>query len=584
MSGTKWTNEQWDAITAKDCNLLVAAAAGAGKTAVLVERIIKKITDEDNPIDIDRLLVVTFTNAAATEMRERIADAISKVLEKNPDSNFIRRQLILLSKASITTLHSFCTEVIRNNFQRLDIDPNFKIADETESTLMKLEALNDVFEKQYEDKNNTAFFDLLVSFGENRGHERLMDMVLELHTFVQSSPWPQEWLKSTVDEFNIAGDIDFGSTKWGKILISSVKIELEGIRNMMLQALEIIKSEYTLENYIDLFNEEINIIEYLLSLTCSTDQEGVWDRIFYTIDSIEFSRLPRCGKDVDKTKQSRVRKIRDSMKESIKKLREKVFVGSSQDIIKDLRSTYPRLCCLIDLVINLMQRYSEIKKRREVFDFNDLEHLCLEILTEKDDTGKLKPSDIARNYREKFSEILVDEYQDSNYVQEMIINAVSTKDEGKPNVFMVGDVKQSIYRFRQARPELFLEKYNNYSVEKESLFRKILLYKNFRSRKSVVDAINYVFSQIMSVNVGELDYTETEKLNPGAIYPDIDEDLVLDNNAEVHLIQTEVGENHVIDMGEENDKAYEPEAGIETDMEEEEFIDNIQCEARVVAK
>ena len=265
MSGTKWTNEQWDAITAKDCNLLVAAAAGAGKTAVLVERIIKKITDEDNPIDIDRLLVVTFTNAAATEMRERIADAISKVLEKNPDSNFIRRQLILLSKASITTLHSFCTEVIRNNFQRLDIDPNFKIADETESTLMKLEALNDVFEKQYEDKNNSAFFDLLDSFGENRGDERLMDMVLELHTFVQSSPWPQEWLKSTVDEFNIAGDIDFGSTKWGKILISSVKIELEGIRNMMLQALEIIKSEYTLENYIDLFNEEINIIEYLLS-------------------------------------------------------------------------------------------------------------------------------------------------------------------------------------------------------------------------------------------------------------------------------------------------------------------------------
>lgn len=577
MSGVKWTNEQWDAITARDCNLLVAAAAGAGKTAVLVERIIKKITDEENPTDIDKLLVVTFTNAAATEMRERIADAISKVLEEKPDSNYIRRQLILLNKASIMTLHSFCTEVIRSNFQSLDIDPGFRIADETESTLMKLEALNEVFEEQYENENNSAFFDLLDSFGGNRGDERLMDLVLELHSFVQSSPWPEEWLETMVNEFNIVEDKDFGATRWGRVLLSAVKIELEGIKNMMLQALEIIKSEPGLENYTDLFREETGYIEGLLSIFNRTDGNNTWDTLYHFLNSIEFARLPRTGKDVDKSRQEQVKKCRDAMKESIKRLKEKVVTGTSRDLAEDLRRLYPRLRCLKNLVIDLMQKYAEIKKRREVLDFNDLEHLCLEILTRKDETGDLAPSDIALKYREKFAEILVDEYQDSNYVQELIIKAISKEDEGKPNIFMVGDVKQSIYRFRQARPELFLEKYNTYSLEKESPFRKILLYKNFRSRKSVVDAINYIFNQIMSVNVGELDYTDTEKLNAGAVYPDIPGDMFIDHKTEIHLIQTDSDKNSSVQV-------YDSEDDSDAKNEEEGIIDNIQTEARLIAK
>ena len=332
---------------------------------------------------------------------------------------------------------------------------------------MKLEALNEVFEEQYENENNSAFFDLLDSFGGNRGDERLMDLVLELHSFVQSSPWPEEWLETMVNEFNIVEDKDFGATRWGRVLLSAVKIELEGIKNMMLQALEIIKSEPGLENYTDLFREETGYIEGLLSIFNRTDGNNTWDTLYHFLNSIEFARLPRTGKDVDKSRQEHVKKCRDAMKESIKRLKEKVVTGTSRDLAEDLRRLYPRLRCLKNLVIDLMQKYAEIKKRREVLDFNDLEHLCLEILTRKDETGDLAPSDIALKYREKFAEILVDEYQDSNYVQELIIKAISKEDEGKPNIFMVGDVKQSIYRFRQARPELFLEKYNTYSLEKK---------------------------------------------------------------------------------------------------------------------
>ena len=581
MSGTKWTNEQWDAITARDCNLLVAAAAGAGKTAVLVERIIKKITDEENPTDIDKLLIVTFTNAAATEMRERIANAVSKILETNPDSKFIQRQLILLSKASITTLHSFCTDVIRSNFQSINIDPNFRIADETESTLMKLEALNDLFEEQYEKEDNEIFFQLLESYGSNRGDELLMDMVLELYDFIQSSPWPEEWLNETIGKFDIPVGTDFGSTKWGEILLSTVKLELEGLKDMMTQAVNIINMEYGLENYLEVYHQELTIIQSLLDTASNVNDEegvldGVWDKLYYSLNGIEFARLPRCKKDADKGMQQQVKKIRDDMKDCIKKLRDKIITGSSAEIISDLRKLHPLMKCLADLVIGLSEKYAEKKARRQTLDFNDLEHVCLEILTVKDQYGRIKPSDIALKYRERFSEILVDEYQDSNLVQEIIINTISKVDEGKPNIFMVGDVKQSIYRFRQARPELFLEKYHSYSNEKSDLFRKILLYKNFRSRKSVLDAINYIFKQAMSVNVGELEYTDKEELNSGALYQEpSNQEFIVGGKTELHLIHT--GENKdEVSRGEDNQELQGDE--------EEEIIDKIQCEARVVAR
>ncbi|HHV59049.1 MAG TPA: helicase-exonuclease AddAB subunit AddA [Clostridiaceae bacterium] len=594
MAENKWTGEQWEAITGKDCNLLVAAAAGAGKTAVLVERIIRKITDEENPVDIDRLLVVTFTNAAATEMRERIAEAISERLEKNPGSVNIQRQLTLLGKASITTIHSFCLEVIRSNFQHINIDPGFRIADETESQLLKLEALSEVFEEQYENEN-ADFFELLECYGGNRDDQALQDMVLNLYGFIQSSPWPEEWLEKMTESMNVPDGTDFGETPWGRVLLDSVKLELEGLREMMTRALHLIgdspqaskkgqdsgglsPSASGLEKYQAVYMEDLANVDAMLKLL-NEGNEMQWDSIFHALQSIEFATLPRCGKEVDREKQEIVKKIRDDVKARIKKLREKMVTAGSTEIIYDLKALYPKMKCLAGLVNLLAEKYAEKKSRKSVVDFNDLEHFCLEILSVKGEDGNLKPSGTALGYRERFAEILVDEYQDSNLVQEIIISMISRADTDKPNVFMVGDVKQSIYRFRQARPELFLDKYNTYSPDKGNPFRKILLFKNFRSRREVVDAVNFLFKQIMSVNVGELDYTNTEALNSGAVFAEIGrEDMMAGGETELHLIQTGGGD----DISAVENEGEEGQEDADEGQEDEEMLDNVQCEARLV--
>ncbi|MGI6084845.1 MAG: helicase-exonuclease AddAB subunit AddA, partial [Acetivibrionales bacterium] len=581
MSETRWTTEQWDAITARDCNLLVAAAAGAGKTAVLVERIIRKITDENNPVDIDKLLIVTFTNAAAAEMRERIADAISSYLESNKGSEQIQRQMALLGKASITTIHSFCTEVIRSNFQNINIDPYFRIADETESTLMKLEALDEVFEEQYEIEENRDFYHLLESYCGNRDDRELMDIVLNLYTFIQSNPWPEVWLEEMTEALKIPEGTDFAGTIWGKALLSATRIELEGMRDMLARAIEIIKTGFGIEKYLPVYQEDLANIEKLIMLLDrggKAHSQNIWDDLYSAIDSIVFSTLPKADRDADKYKQEIVKSIRDDVKKRVKKLSEETINAASDELSGDLRALYANMKCLCHLTVKFSEKYAGKKSRRSVLDFNDLEHYCLELLSVKDPAGKIKPSETAIKYRERFEEIMVDEYQDSNMVQEIIINMISKADINKPNVFMVGDVKQSIYRFRQARPELFMEKYNTYSKGKESLFRKILLYKNFRSRKNVVDAVNFIFSQIMSVNAGELDYTENEALNPGAYYPENEcENTVLGGSTELHLIRTDV-------PNDETDEIIDEINNEEVGVQEEEMLDSIQCEARMVAR
>jgi len=575
----KWTEEQWEAITGNDGNLLVAAAAGAGKTAVLVERIIRKITDEKNPVDIDRLLVVTFTNAAATEMRERIAEAISERVEKDPGSVNIQRQLTLLGKASITTIHSFCLDVIRSNFQQINIDPGFRIADETESQLMKLEALSEVFDEQYE-IGNAEFFELLECYGGNRDDRALQDMVLSLYDFIQSSPWPEEWLEKMTENLNVPDGTDFGETPWGKVLLDTVKIEFEGLKKMMTHALDILKYAQGLEKYQAVYMDDLANIEAVLKLFNESGKTQ-WDSIFNAINNIEFATLPRCGKEVDKGKQEIVKKIRDDVKQEIKKLREKIVISDSEEIIIDMKNLYPKMKYFAGLVKQLAQKYEKKKNYKSVVDFNDLEHFCLEILTEKAEDGSVKPSKVALGYKERFEEILVDEYQDSNLVQENIIGMISRKDTVRPNVFMVGDVKQSIYRFRQAKPELFLEKYNTYSPDRGNPYRKILLFKNFRSRKEVVDAVNFLFKQIMSVSVGELDYTDTEALNPGAVFPEKDrEDMIVGGEAELHLIQT--GDKE--DMTAFENESEEGQQNGDEDETDEEMLDNVQCEARLVAR
>ncbi len=589
MADTNWTKEQQAAIWEKDCNLLVAAAAGAGKTAVLVERIIQKIIDDRNPIDIDSLLVVTFTNAAATEMRERIGAAISKAIDEKKASRNINRQLALLNKASITTIHSFCLEVIRNNFQSIDIDPNFRILDETEASLMKLETLNELFEEIYEDEeNNQAFFDLLEAYGTNRDDEKLQEMVLNIYSYIQSYPWPEQWLLEQTEYFNPGITRDFGSTEWGRVIISTAGLRLEGFKSILETACSSLKYAVGLEKYLPVFYEDSDKLTGLLELFNAgnsgrepLDSQGEygyvnWDEIYNYLSNYEFGRLPNCGKEADKQLQEQVKKTRDEIKTYIKGLKDEVFFQKSEEIISDLKQMYPLLECLSGLVVEFEKRYSSRKRMKAAVDFNDLEHFCLKILTEVNENGKPAPSPVAAAYKDKFSEILVDEYQDGNMVQEIIINMLSREDRGNPNVFMVGDVKQSIYRFRQAKPELFMKKYNSYSSVSDGLYRKIQLFKNFRSRKEVVDGVNFIFEQIMSESVGELDYDEKEKLNPAAIFPDnLEKNFIVGGDVELHLVETSSVQSYEDDLEDEEEQAG--------DIEEEEILDNIQKEARMVA-
>lgn len=572
MAETRWTEEQLWAITERGRNLLVAAAAGAGKTAVLVERVIGRIMDEKDPLDIDQMLIVTFTNAAASEMRERIGDALSKALEASPGSKRLLRQITLLNKANITTIHSFCLEVIRENVQYLELDPGFRISDETEATLMKLEAVEELFDDRYEEENvSEDFLRLIECYSGNRDDKALQEMVIALYEFVQSSPWPEIWLREKAESFNLSEGADFGQTLWADIIFENIALELAGLKGSMEDALRTIRLAQGLAPYLDAFEDDLaNMVS--LQKAC---ESKVWDDLFHCFNTLEFKKLKSCGKDADKEKQKQVYDIRNDVKDQLKNISEKVLTAGSAELVKDLRNLYPLMNCISGLVVELGERYGAKKREKTLLDFNDLEHLCLQILT--DGSG---PSKTAAYYRDRFEEILVDEYQDSNLVQEAIIGRISGQDGEAPNVFMVGDVKQSIYRFRQAKPELFLEKYLSYPAETGGKSRKIQLFKNFRSREEVISAVNFVFRQVMSKTVGELEYDENEALNLGADYK-APEDGVAVGPVELHIIHlNRVEEEKEAEPGSEDTEETE-EGG---DRGEEEEPDAIQAEARAVTK
>ncbi|STB01101.1 helicase-exonuclease AddAB subunit AddA [Clostridium baratii] len=561
MGETKWTKEQLKAIDTRRCNLLVAAAAGSGKTAVLVERIIKIVTDEKNPVDIDKLLVVTFTSAAAAEMRERIAAAITKALERNPSSKSLQRQLTLLSRANITTMHSFCLDVIKNNFHTIDLDPAFRIGDETEGTLLKNEILDEMFEDYYE-KDDMEFFNLVEAYSGSKDDEKLKEMVLDLYRFSMSGPWPEKWLIEKAEEFNIFSLEELDKTVWVEVLKNDINMEVDSFINLYYKAIEMINDTEGIEEYLDTFNDELSrIISLKESLNLGLSE--IYDKLF----KISFGRLKsiRKNKVSDVDAQNLVKSIRDEVKKKICKLQDDIFMLSPTEMLEGINLTYPFMKKLSEITLEFSKRFSERKKEKNMLDFNDLEHLCLRILIDKTEDGDTIPSKVSENFRKLFDEVLVDEYQDSNNVQEAIINLVSRKNTDNPNVFMVGDVKQSIYRFRQAKPELFLEKYNTYSRNDEGKNKVIQLYKNFRSREEVINAVNYIFKEVMSLNVGELEYTEDEALNLGANFKELNEEGAY-KGGEVEL--------HILDKN----------ITSENEDEDEEDIDSINLEARVVAR
>ncbi len=524
---------------------------GSGKTAVLVERIINKIVNEK--IDIDKILVVTFTNAAASEMRSRVMEAIYKYLDKNPNDEHMQKQIILMGKSNICTIHSFCLEVIKNNFYEIDISPNFRIGDQTEIDLLKQEVLEDIFESKYESENE-EFLRLINTYTNYRGDEILKELILKIYRFIGSSPFPEEWLNKKIEGFRI-NDIDFADSTWGKILIEEFKSELT------LCILELKSIKRNLDKYIELdkFSRTIcTDIENLEELQTNLDS---WDKLYNIANEIKWETWPRDSKIVIEEKEISKEK-RNSVKKKFNKIRDKILVTDSKAILKDLNAMYPIMKSLGNLVIEFSSKYQEEKKEKNIIDFNDIEHLALKLLVKKEDE-KYIPTNVANAYKDKFVEILIDEYQDSNLVQEYILNAVSSGH----NIFMVGDVKQSIYKFRQARPELFIDKYENYKTkedisENENL--KIQLFKNFRSRENILDITNLVFENIMSKKLGDIDYNEQEFLNLGANYEEPEEKVNYAGKTELLVVDLK-----------------EPE---DAENEETENISDMMLESKLVAK
>ncbi|MDX5619768.1 helicase-exonuclease AddAB subunit AddA [Clostridioides difficile] len=577
MSSPKWTKEQLEVIESRECNLLVAAAAGSGKTAVLVERIIQMITSRENPIDIDKLLVVTFTNAAASEMRERIGDAIGKALDENPENKHLQNQLVLLNKSSITTIHSFCLDVIKSNFHRINLDPNFRIGDQTECAILKQEAIEEVFEDLYEERDE-GFLNLVESYAERGGDKEVQDIILGIYSFAMASPEPKKWLIDSAERFNIDENFDFSQSIWARAILDTVKIEINGLCLNMERALKEVESIEELET----FAEKLSV-EYKKIADISQACNKSWDEAYKKMASMSFENyvkgVKRISKDAPsyiKESKEKAKTIRDKTKKSLESIVSATFNKDNDSIREEIKYLYNIVKPISSVVLRFEEEYSNKKREKGIIDFNDIEHFALNILTDVDEKGNIVPSDIAVGYRNKFYEIFIDEYQDSNLVQEVLLKAVANTET--PNRFMVGDVKQSIYRFRQAKPELFLQKYNNYNDKKGSSHRKIMLYKNFRSREEVVDAVNYIFENIMNENIGEIEYTEKERLNLGANFNvDTDEKSIIGGATEIHLIQKD---NKLDDdiINDKDDRINNKE----NEIEEEEKLDNIQLEARMV--
>lgn len=583
--GMKFTPEQQRVIELHNSNILVSAAAGSGKTAVLVERIIRMICDGEHPADIDRLLIVTFTNAAAAEMRERIAAGIAARLEADPGNEHIQKQSALLHNAQITTIDSFSLFLIRNHFNEIGLDPDFRVADEGEIKLLQQEVLAQLLEDAYAGQfvpEAPEQFHACVEYFCPGGRESVLEQhILNLSRYAGSFPWPEEWLEERKNDYD-AGDMEaLVHSDYGQYLTERVNRTVEGCLEKLREVKRLCELPDGPYMYGELTEAEIEQLERLTSCKDLEEQAA-------KIPAVTFARLPSKKDDsVDPAKRELAKAIRNSVKDTLSDLSESYFKTPLELAVEQGKACREPLRILLDLVLEFDRRLLAAKQERHLIDFSDMEHYALQILLkrekveESDGTGtdrtetkyRIVPSDVAMEYRQYFQEILIDEYQDSNLVQEYLLSAISGEEEGRYNRFMVGDVKQSIYKFRLARPELFLEKYDTYQ-ETGDLCR-IDLAKNFRSRIQVVDAVNGVFSRIMSREIGGIAYDDKAALYPGAVYP-AQEDPAY--GSELLLIRKpEKGEREESGIGEQHAEG----AGVLVDYDNVRQLEALAIAARI---
>lgn len=508
-----WTNEQQAAIDSRGQTLLLSAAAGSGKTAVLVERIIRRLLDKEYPIDITELLVVTFTKAAAAEMRDRIGTALMKALSETKDPR-VERQLALLPSAQISTLHAFCQHVIRKYFYTIDLDPAFSIAGEEELNLLRRQVLEDVFLSYYEDDEKASIlYPLADMFGSDRGDDILMDTVSRMYTYARSLAWPEHWLKEAARAYDVAPDAVIDDMVWAGPIKDAVRRILEEDARLYDGVLYHLRQREAFAPACDTFVAEQAALR-------QAAQARSWNDLSRFVRAIDFPRLKSLRKlsDDDKAVWERCKKVRDDVKKDvIKTLQAVYFSATPEEWLDGMRAMKPVMDGLVTLTLDFAKAYGAAKKEKGWIDFSDLEHFCLQILLAPDASPEHPvPSAAAEELRSQYEEVFIDEYQDTNGVQELITRLVS----GEDNRFMVGDIKQSIYRFRLADPTLFLEKYQSFSRDEKAVQRCIDLGRNFRSVPVVLDAVNAVFSRAMTAEAAGMDYGEREKLYAGRQAPD----------------------------------------------------------------
>ena len=542
--GMKFTEDQQRVIDLRNCNILVSAAAGSGKTAVLVERIVELVSgsgcDSARAVDIDRLLIVTFTNAAAAQMRERITKALSDRVEAEPDNEHIKKQLMLIHNAKIMTIHSFCLYLIKNHFNDIGLDPDFRTADEGEIRLLKQEVLSELLEEQFA-LGRQEFTDCVEYFAYDGREKRLEELIERLYTFSGSYPFPEKWLRQHRMDYHVETFEELVKTEWFAGMMQEISALLQECKEQEKAALKVCEEPdgpYFYAVALEKDQELIAGLEQELASVVQTASEpeqsvasaemdssvakDAFEALAARVQGISYARMaPKKDDSVSAEKRELVKAMRERVKSLLGTLSEKYFASGPKQWLAECRQADAALCELVDLALLFGERLTEKKREKNLLDFEDMEHLALQILLKEEENGQMVPSDTALEYREQFVEILIDEYQDSNLVQEFLLQSISGEDDGRFNRFMVGDVKQSIYKFRLARPELFLEKFATYQKEDGNCVR-VDLKQNFRSRHEVTDCVNDLFLQLMHRELGGVEYDADAALYPAAQFPEAD--------------------------------------------------------------